>query len=372
MMPRQGFTPGKIFGIPIHLDYSWFLILILLVWLLAGSYYPAAFPDWPAAQYWVLGAVTAVFFFGSVLLHELGHSLVAVSRGIPVRSITLFVFGGVAQIAEEPTKPSTDFLIAASGLAVSFLLAVLFLLLQPLASPFPPLLALFRYLAYINGALLLFNLIPGFPLDGGRVFRAVVWGAVRNYERATAVAATLGRIVAFLFILLGVWMIVFGSFLNGIWILFIGWFLENAASSELQQSMMRSLLTGQKVSQIMGRDYVAIPADITLQRLVDDHILGAGRRFFVVEKGGLPAGIMTLHNFRKVPRTEWPATTAAQTMIPAEKMDWVAPDADLWAAVQKMDADGVNQLPVMEGGRILGVLTRENFIQFLQTLREMR
>jgi Zn-dependent protease len=371
-MNKQSVALGTFFGIPIQLDYSWFLIFILLTWLLASSYFPAEYANWPLAEYWILGAVTAGMFFASVLLHELGHSLVARANGIPVRSITLFVFGGVSQITKEPARPLTDFLVASAGLMISLLLAAVCGLIAVVVRGIPPLLAVFQYLTYINIVLLAFNVIPGFPLDGGRMFRAVVWGVTGKYERSTVIAAMVGRIIAFGFILIGVWLIFFGSFLNGLWIVFIGWFLESASAAEVQQQTVHTLLAGRKVSQIMGRNYVTIPADISLQRLVDDHILGAGRRFFVVEKAGILAGIMTLHKFREIPRERWASTTVAEAMIPAEKIDWVPPDADLWDAVEKMNADGYNQLPVMTGGRIEGVLSRENVFQFLQTMRELR
>ena len=371
-MRTQTVSVGKIFNIPVRLDYSWFLIFILLTWLLAGSYYPAEYPNWPVPEYWILGAATAVMFFVCVLLHELGHSVVAQRNGITVSSITLFVFGGVSQITEEATKPLTDFLVASAGLAVSLLLALGFAALQPMVAGVPPLLALAQYLTYINGLLLLFNVIPGFPLDGGRMFRAVVWGAVKNFDRATLIAAMLGRIIAFLFILVGVWLIFFSSFLNGLWIVFIGWFLENASSQEVRQQTLRTLLAGHKVSQIMGRNYVTIPTDISLERLAEDHILGAGRRFFIVENAGVVAGIMTLHKVREIPRGEWSRKLVSQAMIPAERMDWVGPDAELWDALQKMNQDGVNQLPVMADGRIQGVLSRENVINYLQTIRDLR
>ncbi len=371
-MNSNSVSLGRIFSIPIRLDYSWFLIFILLTWLLAGSYYPAEYPGSPAAEYWILGAVTAGMFFASVLLHELGHSVAAKRSGIPVRSITLFLFGGVSQITKEAARPLTDFFVASAGLAVTLALTVLFAALQPALAAVPPLLALAKYLTYINGTLLLFNLIPGFPLDGGRMFRAVVWGATKNFDRATLIAASLGRVVAFLFILFGVWLVFFGSFLNGLWIIFIGWFLENASTGEVRQRTLRSLLAGRKVAQIMGRNYVSIPADISLQRLADDHILGAGTRFFVVETAGLAAGIMTLHKVREIPREAWPATLVGRVMIPMEKIAWVAPDMELWDALQKMNQDGVNQLPVIADGRIQGVLSRENVIHFLQTMQELR
>ncbi len=368
-MRRSAISIGKIFGIPILLDYSWFLVFILFTWLLAASYYPAEYPNWPAAQYWILGAVTALMLFASVLLHELGHSVIAVRNGIPVNSISLFVFGGVSEISKEPTRPLTDFLVASAGLTVSLLLMILFTAVQPLVAGVETLLALARYLTYINGALLVFNLIPGFPLDGGRIFRSLVWGVSGNYDRATLIAATLGRIIAWLFILFGVWLIFFGSFVNGIWIIFIGWFLESASAGQVQEQTFRKLLSGRNVALIMNRNYVSIPDDISLQDLIDKHILGAGRRFFIVEKAGMAVGIMTLHKLQEIPRTDWPSCRVSQAMIPIEKTDTVSPDMELWDAVRKMNADGFNQLPVIEGGRVQGVLSREDVIHYLQTLK---
>jgi Zn-dependent protease/CBS domain-containing protein len=371
-MTRQGISLGRLLGIPIVVDYSWFLIFILMTWLVATSYYPAQHPGWPAAEYWILGAVTALMLFVSVLLHELGHSAVAQRDNIPVSSITLFLFGGVSQITKEPVRPRDDFLIASAGLFVSLLLAILFAILAPLTSALPPVAALFQYLAVLNFFLLVFNVIPGFPLDGGRVFRALVWGATGNYRRATSVAAAVGRVIAWAFILFGVWLIFFGSFANGLWIVFIGWFLDSASAGELRQQAIQSALAGHTVGQMMGDNYVTIDSDCTLQRLVDDHVFASGRRFFVVRENDSMVGVMTLHNFRAVPRPEWGTTLVGRAMIPLEKVDWIGPEADVWEAVRKMDADGVNQLPVMAAGRIQGVLTREHILQYLQTVRELR
>jgi Zn-dependent protease/predicted transcriptional regulator len=371
-MNRQGISLGKLLGIPIVLDYSWFLIFILMTWLLATSYYPVGHPTWPVAQNWILGAITAVMLFVSVLLHELGHSAVAQRDKIPVSSITLFIFGGVSQITKEPVRPRDDFLIASTGLFVSLILAVVFALLTPLTASIPAVAALFQYLAIINLFLLIFNVIPGFPLDGGRVFRAILWGATGDYQRATSIAATVGRVIAWGFILLGVWLIISGSFVNGLWIIFIGWFLDNASAGELRQQTMHTLLAGRKVGQMMSDNYVTIDSDCTLQRLVDDHVFGAGRRFFVVQENGGIVGIMTLHNFRSVPRTEWGSTLVNKAMIPIDKVDRIGPDAEVWEAITKMDSDGVNQLPVMTDGKLQGLLTREHVLQYLQTMREMR
>ncbi|MGC8780489.1 MAG: site-2 protease family protein [Anaerolineae bacterium] len=371
MLRQQSISLGRILGIPIGLDYSWFLIFGLLTWTLAVGYYPAEFKNWPAAEYWVVGAITAIMLFVSVLLHELGHSVVAMRYKIPVRSITLFVFGGVAQIAAEPPSATAEFLIAIAGPIVSFALAAIFSLLQPIFASVAPLLALAKYLAYINGTLALFNLIPGFPLDGGRVFRAAVWGTTGSLRRATVIAGNIGRLIGYLFIFFGVWQVLGGNFTNGLWIAFIGWFLESAAVAQVQQQRLQELLAGHKVSQAMSRNYVAVHAGTTLQQMVDEHILGSGRRSFVVQEDGKALGLLTLHHLKGIPRDQWPTITAAQAMIPLDQLKRARPDMELWAAIEEMDRDGVNQLPVMADGQIQGMLTREDVISYLRTLQEL-
>jgi predicted transcriptional regulator len=228
-----------------------------------------------------------------------------------------------------------------------------------------------KYLALANGTLAVFNLIPGFPLDGGRVFRAVVWSITHDLRRATIIAANVGRFISFLFVLFGVWQMFSGDFINGLWIAFIGWFLESAASAQVQQQTVHDVLASHKVSEVMGRGYMGVPADASLQHLVDDHILSYGRRSFVVEQNQEVIGLLTLHHIKKIPRDEWAAATAAQVMIPISEVKRVRPDEELWEALEEMDQDGVNQLPVMVDGRCMGMLSREDVIGFLRTRREL-
>jgi len=370
-MTRNNIPLGKILGIPIGLDYSWFVIFALLTWTLAGSYYPAEFKGWPPVLYWFMGAVTAIMLFVSVLLHELGHSAVALRYKIPVRSITLFLFGGVAQIGAEPPSAIAEFFIAIAGPLVSLALGILFYAVQPLVASIEPISGLAKYLAYINLSLVLFNLIPGYPLDGGRVFRAIVWAITGNMRRATLIAANVGRCFAFLFIFTGVWQMFNGNFGGGLWIAFIGWFLDNAASAQVQEVMLQGLLAGHKVSQAMSTHCAAIPADLTLQQLVDEHIFGSGQRCFFVNRGDNTVGLMTLHQIKEVPRPKWATTSAAQVMLPLEQLKYTDPDTELWAALQEMDRDGVNQLPVTQDHHVIGMLNREDVITFLRTLQEL-
>jgi len=389
-MNRHTIPLGRIWGIPIGLDPSWFLIFILVTWTLATSTFPAEFADWPGAQYWIVGAVTAILFFASIVLHELGHSVLALRYKVPVRSITLYLFGGVAEIATEPPSARAEFWIAIAGPAVSLALAGLFRLLETVSGGLAPALALTRYLAYINGSVALFNLIPGFPLDGGRVFRAVVWRFTRNLRRATLIAATLGRIIGFFFILGGVWQLFAGNVGNGIWIAFIGWFLRNAAVAQIGQQQLAFLLAGHKVSEAMSRSCVTVPAETTIQQLIDHHILGRGQRCMVVARGddgglhrdgerdrdGLvhpkAAGLLTLHHIKEVSREKWATVTAGETMIPLDQIKWVPPEEELEQALKEMNRDGVNQLPVIEGDSIVGMLSREDVIDYLHTLQVLR
>lgn len=370
-MNRHTIPLGRILGIPIGLDYSWFLIFALLTWMLAVGYFPNEFGDWPPLLYWITGALTAVMLFVSVLLHELGHSVIALRYKIPVRNITLFIFGGIAQIGAEPPSALSEFFIAIAGPIVSLALAVFFSAVKPAVAGIEPLWGLTKYLAYINFALVLFNLIPGFPLDGGRVFRAIVWAVTKNLRRSTITAANVGRFFGFLFIFFGVWMVFTGNMGEGLWIAFIGWFLESAASAQVQQVLFQSALAGHKVSQAMSAGCKVVPADLTLQQLVDEHILTSGHRCYIVNQGAKPVGLMTLHRIKEVARPDWANKTAGQVMLPLGEMKRIDPDTELWTALQMMDRDGVNQLPVMTDGRIDGMLSREDVITFLRTVREL-
>ncbi len=364
---------GRILGIPIGLDYSWFLIFALVTWSLAGSYFPAQYPGWSTGLYWTIGLATSLLFFVSVVLHELGHSVIALRNGIPVRSITLFIFGGVAQIGREPGSPGVEFRVAIAGPIVSFALAGLFGALGGFGASLAPLAALATYLAYINGSLALFNLIPGFPLDGGRVFRAVVWQVTHSFRRATEIAGGAGHLFAWLFIFWGVWQMFGGNFAGGLWIAFIGWFLENAATASVQQMTLERLLAGHTVGEIMTRECTTLAPDVTVEQLVHDHILTTGRRCFPVARAGRVEGLLTVHHVKEIPRERWATTTAEQAMTPLARLRVVRPGDGLWKAMEEMTEDGVNQLPVIDAanGELVGVLARDNVLTFVRTLAEV-
>jgi Zn-dependent protease len=368
---RGSFTLGKILGIPIRLHSSWFLIAALVTWSLAGGYFSQEYPGWAATTYWIIGAVTAVLFFASVLLHELGHSILALREKVPVRSITLFIFGGVAQIGREPSTAGAEFRIAIAGPLTSLLLAGIASLLGRILDVSAVLAAPFVYVARINLMLALFNMIPGFPLDGGRVLRALLWGLGGSFRSATRWASWAGRAVAYLFILAGVGQIFLGSFLNGLWIAFIGWFLNNAAESSYQQVVLRDMLAGVPVRNVMAEQCLTVPGNAQVDRLVQDHVLGAGQRcFFVADEGALQ-GLITLHNLRAIPADRRHDMTANQIMTPVDTIFRVRPDEDMLTVLQKMDEADVNQAPVMDNGYLLGVITREHLLHYIRLRSEL-
>jgi Zn-dependent protease len=368
-MFRNAIPIGRIFGISIDLDYSWFLIFGLLTWMLAVSYFPAQYHAGNRAEYWVMGGVTAVMLFVSVLIHELGHSVVAKRYGIAVPRITLFLFGGVSQIAAEPPNAVAEFWIAIVGPLVSFALAALFWGIQHLLVGSPPWFAVAEYLALLNVILGVFNLIPGFPLDGGRVIRALIWKGTGSYRRATVIAASSGRFFGFFLIFVGVWRALTGNFIGGVWIAFIGWYLENAAGSQLQLETMKDLVGDHKVLNAMSRDFPRIAGDVTLQELVHDFVMSGRGRYFVVEDSNGPPGLVTLAAMQKVDRSAWPATTASQIMIPLPRLVTTTPGTTLWSALEKMGRDGVNQMPVIDGNGIVGMLSRDDILHYLRVLR---
>jgi Zn-dependent protease/CBS domain-containing protein len=371
-MFRNTISIGRVFGIPIELDYSWFLIAVLITWLLAVNYYPVEFKGGTSAEYWLMGAITAALFFISILVHELAHSWVAIRYKIPVSRITLFIFGGVSQIAGEPPSASAEFLIAVVGPLTSLILAGLFFFSEQFLVNIPPVLAVAKYLALINGMLGLFNLIPGFPLDGGRVFRAIVWGFDKNFRNATLIAANTGRFFGFLFIVLGVWQALRGNVYNGLWTAFIGWFLESAAGAQVQQQMVQSILVGHKVTEAVGNECIHVPGDTPIQKLVDQEVLTHGRRCFLVDQGDRVVGLLTLHNIKAIPRSSWTMTTTAQAMMPIEKLSSIDANADLWVAMEKMGRDGVNQMPVILGSKFVGMVSRGDILKYFQTLQQLR
>ena len=362
---------GRILGIPIGLHISWFLIFGLITWSLGSGYFPEEYPQLSSTTHLLLGVVTSLLFFASVLGHELGHSVIALRNKIPVKGITLFIFGGVAQIGQEPKSPGAEFRIAIAGPLVSLGLAGLFEATWFLDQSVPLLAAPSLYLARINLMLALFNMIPGFPLDGGRVLRALVWWFTKNFQRASQVAAFSGQIVAFGFIAVGVFTILRGEFMNGLWLAFIGWFLQNAAASTYSQTNMQQSLRGIKVANVMNQECARVPSLLPLSQLVEERILSGGQRCFFVADNGKLHGVLTLRDITAIPQQKWRFTTTGQAMVPISRVVHVTPQMDLLVALQTMDDANVAQLPVLEGEDLVGMLSREEIVRYLRTRAEL-
>ena len=364
------FRIGKIAGIDIDINVSWIIILVLLTVSLATGWFPQLYPGWSTATYWVVGFISALLLFVSVLLHELAHSFVARRRGLPVKNITLFIFGGVSNIEREPTSPGVEFQMAFVGPLTSLLIGVVCFLLQlPLRGSNSPLEGILFYLAVTNVLLGIFNLIPGFPLDGGRVLHSIIWKITGNMSQATRTAAIVGQIIAYLFIFGGIWLFFTGYILDGIWIGFIGWFLLSASQSANTQGNLQSALRGVTVGEVMNPTPPTVPANISLQQLIDEYFLLHGLRFALVMQADRLAGLITLSDIRHVPREQWGYTPVDQVMIPVERLHAVSPQQSLNDVLPLMAGRDVNQLPVVQNGIPVGILSRDAIVQYLEVRR---
>lgn len=367
-MLKSGIPIGRVFGIPIRLHFSWFFIFALVTWALTVSYFPESYPDWSRTASIITGVITSLLFFSSVLLHELMHSVVAIASGIPVKSITLFIFGGVSQITEEPSNPKMELKIALAGPLTSILLGGIFwAIFFMIPESFEYIIAVSFWLGLINLMLGIFNLLPGFPLDGGRVLRAILWWRSGNLRRATKWASNAGRGISFLFIFGGIWLIFQGPefWFNGLWLAFIGWFLGNAAVGSYRQLTLQQMLQGHAVSEAMTRSCTTVQQNITLNELVNKHILPTGNQCFIVTDGAQTKGLITLKEVKAIPSTEWALKKVIEIMIPLEKLRQVRPDEDMARVLKVLTEEEIGQLPVVEGGNIIGMISRENLLAFI-------
>lgn len=363
----QAWGLGEISGIQIAIDHSWILIAALISFSLA-SHFGGEYPDWGPVATWGTALVTSGLFFLSLVLHELGHSLVAQRLGVGVRSITLFVFGGVAQLDSEPKRPRDEILIAVAGPLVSLALAVTF---EGLARVVDSEMAggMLTWLGRINWMLALFNCLPGFPLDGGRVLRGIVWGITGSFERATRLAAASGSLLAYGLILMGiVGVIGSGQIVGGLWLAFIGWFLLSAARASVGQLVLERVLSRVPVGQVAARvDDTCIGADTTVESLVNEAVLGRGiRTFYVTDSNGHLLGLISLKELVGVRPADRPTTRADEIMRPAVELFSITLSENAWTAFLQMARHGVNQLPVLEGRKLLGAVSRERLLALVQ------
>jgi len=367
---------GKLFGIEIGLHYSWLLIALLITMSLS-SQFQASHAEWGSSVIWALSILTALLFFVTLVAHEMSHALVARARGLTTKAITLFALGGVAQIEKEPEDAKTEFLVGIAGPLSSAVigfgsLAIAWALGWPIGTmPETPLLAMFVWLGYINLTLAAFNMIPGYPLDGGRILRSILWMASHDGVKATRMAANVGKIIALLFIAFGIFRYFGGAGFGGLWLAFIGWFLLQAATASASSVTLTANLKGVRVSDVMTADCVKVDGNVNVEHFVEDHLLRSGRRCFVVEQNGQVTGLVTAHEIKELERPRWKYTTLVDIMRPLDQLHTVTPTTPVMEALETMGRDDVNQLPVVTGNHLDGIVTRANVLQFLQTRAEL-
>jgi Zn-dependent protease/predicted transcriptional regulator len=361
----SGIPLGRVFGIPIYLDASWFILFFLITVTLAIQF-RSQHPHWSAAQHWTLGVVTSLLFLGSLIFHELSHSVVAKHYKIPVESVTLFVFGGLSRIARDPDNAKQEFNVAIAGPLSSFVLAVIFWVIWKYVSAGEMVHSAAYWLAWSNAALGLFNLLPGFPLDGGRVLRSLAWGLTRDFTRATRIAATSGKFFAYGIIGIGVWQALNGNWVGGLWLAFIGWFLLSAAQQSYAHVALRNMLSGVRAEDVMSTEVPTVPREISIDEYVQE-VFRTGRRCHVVIAGNEPVGLITLAAARSVPRDEWQSMAVQAAMLPADKIHWATPEEPVLGLLQRMQTQDINQMPVISDHHIVGMISRDTILRVLQT-----
>lgn len=357
---RGGFPLFRVRGIQIRLDYSWLVIFFLVWWSLSAGYFPHVRPGEATATYWMAGLLGTLLFFASILVHELSHSVVAQRAGLEVPSITLFLFGGVSEMREDAKTPKAEFWIAVVGPLASFALALLFGALYGLLEAWGDSLtrSVVGYLAWINAALGLFNLLPGMPLDGGRVLRAAVWHFTGSVERGSRIAADAGKGLAFGLMALGALQIFTGNLIGGLWLILIGMFLRTLAGASYRSLVLRSAIQDVPVERFMIRDVVTVPAEASVRELVDDYILGRGFRGFPVVRGGRVVGVVSIESVKEVPEAERGRARVEAHMTPLSEAAKVRPDARLDEVLERMAREDLGRVLVMRGDALLGMITR--------------
>jgi Zn-dependent protease/predicted transcriptional regulator len=370
----------RLFGVELGLHYSWFIIAVLIVFSL-GDHFHLIHPAWSSTVVWSISVAAGVLFFVFLFAHELSHALVAKARGLPIHKITLFALGGMAQIEKEPERASTEFWMGIIGPITSFVIGVVLLAVAAAlgwrwswswsSEAHTPGVAMLVWLGRINIALAVFNMIPGFPLDGGRVLRAIIWGITKSADRSTQIAARIGQLVGVGFILYGILEFFHNEAFGGLWLAFIGWFLMNAAGASYMQLKASNALAGVSVGQVMSQDCQAVEGHISLQDFVDHFLLRTGRRCFLVVDNGRPLGLITPVEVRQVPRDDWAVTSVQAAMKPLERIHSVTPETPVMNAMEVMAREDVNQLPVVSDGHLAGILSRAHVLELLRARSEM-
>ena len=358
----------RLAGFQIGIDWSWLILAVLITWTLSVGVFPYYYPDLTPAIYWSMGVIAALGLFASIILHELGHALVARRYGLPIRRITLFIFGGVAEMEAEPERPAAEFWVAIAGPIVSFLVGlVCWLLLQAAAGADAgvPVAGVLAYLATINLILAVFNLVPAFPLDGGRILRAVLWYWKGSLRWATRISSAIGGGFGIALILLGVYRVVIGDFIGGMWWFLIGLFVRFAAQASYQQVLVRESLRGVPVRRLMSADPIAVPPTISIAQLIDDYVYRHHHTMFPVVEDGRLVGCVSMRDIKRLAREKWSSTPVAAIMQPCSAATAIDPDMDAMAVLALMNRSQNTRLLVTEGARLVGVITLRDLLRFL-------
>ncbi len=358
----------SLFGFKVSIDLTWIFLAVLVTWSLAAGLFPYYFPNLSAATYWWMGVVGALGLFVSIVFHEFCHSLVARRFNLPMRGITLFIFGGVAEMEDEPSSPGAEFFMAIAGPLSSLVLAVVLYFAAALGRSvgFPlPVNAVIGYLAWLNLILAIFNLIPAFPLDGGRVLRSILWRVKGNARWATRIASAFGSGFGVFLIIVGIIYFLGGFFIQGVWYFLIGLFIRNASESSYKQILIRNALSGEAIDRFMKSYPVTVPTSTTLEELVNDYFYRYHYKMFPVSEGDGLLGCVTTNQVKDVPRDEWKNHTVKEVLAPCSLENTIPPHTDAMAALSLMNRTGNSRLLVVDSGRLLGIVTLKDMLKFL-------
>ena len=366
-------TLFKLLGFEVHIDPSWLIIVLLVIWSLTKGWFPSNYRDLAPATYLWMGLCGAAGLFFSIVFHELCHSLVARRFGLPMKGITLFVFGGVAEMSDEPSSAKAEFLMAIAGPLSSILLGLMLYVVTALGGEVlsTPVIGVIDYLAVINLFLAVFNLLPAFPLDGGRVLRAALWQWKKNLRWATRIASRMGTGFGILLILVGIFYVVMGRIINGIWLFMIGMFLRNAAQMSYQQVLIRKALEGESVQHFMKKDPVTAPSSISIKELVEDYIYNYHYKMYPVVEGGELIGCITTRQVKDIPRDQWTSRTVGNVAIRCSPENTIDPAADALKALSVMSRTGNSRLMVVGDDRLVGIITLKDIMGFISIKLEL-
>lgn len=367
----RSFQVARIGGIGIEVHPSWFLILAILVWSLSASFLPEVYEGWETATYWVVGTIAALLLFVAVLVHEMAHAVVAIRRGLPVPKITLFIFGGVSHLSQQPRSAGEEFAIAVAGPLTSLGIAAFAGLVWLVAYERQQQVeAIAFYLAMVNALLAIFNTLPGFPLDGGRVLRSIVWRKTKSFRQATRVAGNVGEFFGWGLIVAGVFFL-FSSLWSGLWFMLIGWFLLNAARTESQNVQLDVIFNRLNARDVMHEGFTSVTPGTDLQTVVDEFMLGKGERAVIVALGDGVMGILSVSDINKVPREEWVKTPAQRAMTPREEIVTVDAATGAMDVLMLLAERRLNQVPVLDEGRLIGLVSRRELIDRVHLAEEL-